>query len=269
MDIGNNLAAIKNNFSIITDFHEFKQKPVIIGECDPEGSAARSARVNPANGYRNGSAYAAYEIALMKHTLELVKEYKINLRGVVTWAFLFDGMEYFEGFRTLSTNGIHKPVLNAFKILGMLRGKRIPVKSSSALGLNYIIENKVLNNPDIDGLATTTEQVTQVVIWNYHDDIITAEPVSIRLLVKAAQPGIKKAQVTHYRIDDKLGNAYTRWQELGSPQKPDTKIIEELKKAMHLGLLEPASMHDINNDFLKLDFKLPRFGVSLVQIKWA
>ena len=61
----------------------------------------------------------------------------------VTWAFLFEGFPYFEGFRDLATNGIDKPVLNAFRMLGMLRGFWVEAKSNHALGLDKVMANGV------------------------------------------------------------------------------------------------------------------------------
>ena len=84
-------------------------------------------------------AYAAYEAAMMKYSLDLAKRQNVNLRGVVTWAFLFDGQPYFEGFRSLATNGIHKPVLNAYKMLGQLTGDEVPLISDGALDLDEML----------------------------------------------------------------------------------------------------------------------------------
>jgi xylan 1,4-beta-xylosidase len=185
MDLGQNLRTNRDGFGIIAEFPEFHNLPVIIGECDPEGAAALSCRVNPANGYRNTSAYAAYEVALMKHTLDLAARKDVNLQGVLTWAFMFDGKDYFEGFRTLSTNGIHKSVLNAFKMLGMLQGRRVPVNSSGALGVDRILKQGVRDKPDIDGLATVDEQTVQIFLWDYHsasadkDDMVDSPPASV------------------------------------------------------------------------------------------
>ena len=89
----------------------------------------------------------------MVHTMGLAEREGVDLRGGLTWAFLFDGREYFEGFRTLSTNGIGKPVLNAFVMLGMLQGRRIPLTGGDALGIERIIEKAVRAQPDIDGRA--------------------------------------------------------------------------------------------------------------------
>ena len=37
---------------------------------------------------------------------------------MLTWAFEFEDQPYFDGFRTLATNGIDKPVLNVFRMAG-------------------------------------------------------------------------------------------------------------------------------------------------------
>jgi xylan 1,4-beta-xylosidase len=269
MDLGQNLRTNQRGFSIIADFPQYRGTPIIIGECDPEGAAALSSRVNPANGYRNGSAYAAYEVALMKHTLDLAAREGVNLQGVLTWAFMFDGKDYFEGFRTLSTNGIHKPVLNAFKMLGMLQGRRVAVTSIGALGLEKILEKGFRDKPDIDVLAVATEETVQALIWNYHDDIVEAEPAPVKLTFKAPKNGAKRARLVHYRIDDTHSNAYTRWLELNSPRKPGPDVLARLKAAAELELLEPVRFCDVRNGKVELNFSLPRYAVSLVEIRWC
>lgn len=268
MNLGLNLANIRHDFSTIASFPEFRHTPVIIGECDPEGAAALSARVHPANAYRNGSAYAAYVVALMKHTLDLAAREGVNVRGVLTWAFMFDGKDYFEGFRTLSTNGIHKPVLNAFKLLGMLQGNRVPVTSSGALGFPQILEKGVRRESDIDGLAAATDESLQVLLWNYNDNMIAAEPAPVRLVVKAPAGNLSRARVVHYRIDESHSNAYTRWRRLGSPQSPPTDVLVELRDAAELELLEPIRFAHVSDGEVELTFALPRYAVSLVELRW-
>jgi xylan 1,4-beta-xylosidase len=270
MDLGANLKNNQQGFAIISEFEQYRNTPVIIGECDPEGLAALSSTVHPANDYRNGSYYAAYEVAMIKHTLDLAEQACVNLKGVVTWAFMFEGKQYFEGFRTLSTNGIGKPVLNGFKMLGRLEGKRIPLSSSGALGADRIISESAtggLKSPDIDGLATTNGQKVQVILWNYHDDIVDAEPNDVRLDIKMP-PQINRAKVSHYRIDKTHSNAYTKWLSLGSPQKPTDEQLAALKKAAELELLEPEKNYDVKDGLLSFSFEMPRHSVSLVEARF-
>ncbi|MGO8126861.1 beta-xylosidase, partial [Rhizobium ruizarguesonis] len=80
-------------------FPELRHLPVVIGESDPEGCDACSARVHQQNGYRNGPLYGVYVVESMISTYELARRDNIHIEGAVTWAFLFDYQPYFDGFR--------------------------------------------------------------------------------------------------------------------------------------------------------------------------
>ena len=73
--------------------------------------------------------YSSYTAAVMPRHLDLAAKYGVNLMGAVTWAFEFEDQPYFDGFRDLATNGIDKPVLNVFRMLGMMTGDRVTVES--------------------------------------------------------------------------------------------------------------------------------------------
>lgn len=249
---------------MVAGFPEYRNTPIIIGEADPDGAAGMPASQSPSRGYRNVPAYGAYAAAMMKYSLDLAEAEKVNLKGVLTWAFMFDGMPWFEGYRTLATNGIHKPVLNAFKMLGRLKGDELPFTSDGAVGLDEILKASVRAQPDINGMAVADGQSVKILIWNYHDYLLPAEPAPIQLKVKLPPDFGSKAQVIHYRIDDTHSNAYTKWLELGSPQNPDVEMLAKLKAAMELEMLEPAKLLDITNNEATLNFDLPRSGLSLV-----
>jgi xylan 1,4-beta-xylosidase len=268
LDLGRHLHHTQLQFDVISEFPELKKLPIIIGESDPEGAAALSARINPANAYRNGSAYAAYVAAMMKHIIDMAKNKQLNLLGVVTWAFMFDGKDYFEGFRTLTTNGIYKPVFNIFRLLNMLSGKRIPLYSSGALGTDQVIKNKVRQIPDIDGLAVTTDRVTQVLLWNYHDHVFPLGSALIQLNIKVPIINHRRARLTHYRIDDQHSNSYTKWLQLGSPQQLTSDKLDMLYQAAELDLLEPVSIHQVYEGKLQIEFELPHHAVSLIEFFW-
>jgi len=251
-------------FAMVADFPEFRNTPIIIGEADPDGAAAMPASKSPERGYRNVPAYGAYVAAMMKYSLDLAEAEKVNLKGVLSWAFMFDGMPWFEGYRTLATNGIHKPVLNAFKMLGQLKGDELPLTSDGAVGLDEILKSSVRDRPDINGMAVADSQSVKILIWNYHDFLVPVEPASIRLKVQLPTDFGSKAKVIHYRIDDTHSNAYTKWLELGSPQNPDARMLAQLTTAMELQMLEPTRLVDITNNEAILEFDLPRFGLSLI-----
>jgi xylan 1,4-beta-xylosidase len=264
MNMRGQLQKHQRGFAMVAGFTEFRNTPIIIGEADPDGAAAMPASQSPQRGYRNVPAYGAYVAAMMKHTLDLAEAEKVNLKGVLSWAFMFDGMPWFEGYRTLATNGIHKPVLNAFKMLGQLKGNELPLTSDGAIGLDEILRASVRDRPDINGIAVADDRSVKILIWNYHDYLFPTEPASIRLKVKLQPDFGSKAQVTHYRIDDNHSNAYTKWLELGSPQNPSPQMLAKLTAAMELEMLEPAGVIDITSGEALLNFKLPRFALSLI-----
>ena len=86
--------------------------------------------------------------------LKLEDRHKVNLEGILTWAFEFEDQPYFDGFRTLATNGVDKPVLNFFRMAGMLRGDRIQTQSDGAVELDSMLSAGVRQHPTIDALAT-------------------------------------------------------------------------------------------------------------------
>jgi len=130
-----------------------------------------SAKSNPQNSYRNGPLYAVYTAEVLNNILcaHSSREH-INFLGAVTWAFEFEGQPYFEGFRTLATNGVDKPVLNAFRMLGLLGDERVKAKSSRALPTEEISRAGVRGQPDVSAIATRKDHEVEILVWNYHDD---------------------------------------------------------------------------------------------------
>lgn len=263
MNLGNQLRIHRRGFGIVADFPRYRTTPIVIGEADPDGCAGCPSSKFPERAYRNVPAYGAYEVATMKYSLDLARRQGVNLQGVLTWAFMFDGQPYFEGFRTLATNGIHKPVLNAFKMLGQLTGDELPLTSEGALGLDKILSRGVRDRPDINGMAVADERSVKVLLWNYHDDLVEAEPAVAQLGVTLPST-YRTVRLTHYRIDDVHSNAYTKWLELGSPQSPSRQARDQLHAAMQLQTMGPPRMTNVKDGQVVLDFELPRFALSLI-----
>ena len=146
----------------------------MIGESDPEGCAACGVSHYPQNGYRNGTMFPTYTALQIARTYELADRHGVNLLGAVTWAFLFEDQPYFDGFRDLATNGITKPVLNTFRMLGQMSGDRVKAVSSAGLTVDEIRDKGVRGAPDISALAARSARSATVLIWNYHDDDLPA-----------------------------------------------------------------------------------------------
>jgi xylan 1,4-beta-xylosidase len=81
--------------------------------------------------------------------------------------------------------------------------------------------------------------------------------------------GAERARVSEYRIDEKHGDAYTVWKEMGSPQEPSTEQVEKLGVA---GQVQPVDLHaesDGRSGDTSLSFELPREGMSLICLDWG
>ena len=158
--------------------------PIIIGESDPEGCAACSVATNPQNAYRNGTMYSSYTAAQLARNYELADHHKVNLLGAVTWAFEFEDQPYFAGFRDLATNGIDKPVLNVFRMLGMMKGDRLARRRArrGAAGERFATA-AFARRPDVNALATRSGRDLTILVWNYHDDDLPAPAAPVEIVV--------------------------------------------------------------------------------------
>src|SRR4029077_3094367 len=109
---------------------------------------------------------------------------------------------YFAGYRALATNGINLPVLGAFKLLGRLAGIRLPLTSSGARTVGDILANGVRGEPEVDGMATLDGAAIQVLLWNYHDDIVTAIPAPVHVTIKVPTSFGSSVRISHLRVDE-------------------------------------------------------------------
>jgi len=268
MDLGNQLRIHRLGFTTVASFPQFQRTPIYITEADPDGCAACPASDVPADAYRTSTAYGAYELAMMKQTLELEAQVGVALGGVLTWAFTFPGTPYFAGYRALATNGIHLPVLGAFQLLGKLNGDRLPLTSSAARSADDLIASGVRDQALIDGIATANGDMIQVLVWNYHDDLVAADAATVHLAVQVPAAFGPAARVSNLRVDESHGDAYTVWVSQGMPQSPSAAQLTALRQAMDPAPLEAERTLPVGADgMLSLDFALPRFGVSLLTLQ--
>jgi xylan 1,4-beta-xylosidase len=266
MGISNQLRAISNGFQIVATFPELRSTPIIIGESDPEGCAACSSRLHPQNAYRNGTMYSSYTAAQIARTYELADLHGVNLLGSVTWAFEFEDQPYFDGFRDLATNGIDKPVLNVFRMLGQMGRERLAVESTGAMTLEAIRDTGVRGKPEVNALASRAERAISVLVWNYHDDDLPAPPSEVEVIVEGLAVG--RTLLHHYRVDAEHSNSYEVWKKMGSPPQPSPEQYKQLERAGQLQLLGSPEWLSAANGRLTLRFSLPRQGVSLLKLTW-
>jgi xylan 1,4-beta-xylosidase len=266
MGIENQLRDLAKGFEIVASYPELKGRPVIVGESDPEGCAACSSRFYPQNAYRNGVMYASYTAAVMPRHLDLAAKYGVNLLGAVTWAFEFESQPIFGGFRDLATNGIDKPVLNVFRMLGMMTGDRVAVENDGAATLEDMLAAGVKAKPDVHAMASAGEHSAAILVSNYHDSEKPGPAANIDLTVSGLPRG--RMLLRHYRVDDHYSDSYEFWKGLGSPQDLTLVQYASLERAGQLQMLESPRWIDTQEGRAHLEFPLPLHGVSLIVLGW-
>jgi xylan 1,4-beta-xylosidase len=271
MSVGTQLRAVERGMQVISSYPEWKNTPIILGESDPEGCAACQ---GTQNGYRNGPLYGVSVTEATMRTYELARQYGVTLQGAVTWAFEFEDQPAFAGFRELATNGIDKPVLNVFRMMGTLGGGPkadmsravwLKTESSGALPLAQVLANSVTDAADINATATRNGSRVDVLVWNYHDADVATEPAHIDLRVDGLRG--KSATAAEFRMDATHSNAYRVWQQMGSPAQPNDEQKRALEQAGRLEQTVPDHPIAIHAGEVHLQLDLPRQGVALISVR--
>jgi xylan 1,4-beta-xylosidase len=268
MGISRELNDADKGFALIASFPKFRHLPIIISEADPEGCAACSSKVNPANNYRNGTLYPAYTAAAFKGLFELQDRHDVNLLSMLTWAFEFEDKDYFEGFRSLATNGVDKPVLNVFRMFALMSGDRVNTSSTGAVPLDTLVSTGVRQATDVDAFATRGAKEAAVLVWNYHDVNEPAAPSPTTITIAGIPGGVHRVLLQHFRIDNTHSNAYTVWQHMGSPQRPTSQQYVDLQAAGQLQLLTSPVWLEAVNGQVRIATEMPREGISLLHLSW-
>ncbi len=267
MNMGAQLRNIDKGFEIVASYPTLKNLPIVIGESDPEGCAACSEDFHPSNAYRNGTMYSSYTAASYARKQDMAEARGVNLLGAVTWAFEFEDQAWFRGFRDLATNGVDKPVLNTFRMFGMMPERRVEVNQNDlAYSFQKVTKESVRGEADINGYAAKGTREAAVMVWNYHDDNVPAEDAPVSVLIKGLTS--PRVLVQHYRIDQQHSNSYEVWKKMGSPQNPTPEQIKNLEAAGQLQMLTSPEWMSVKEGKLELPFDLPRQGVSLIRISW-
>jgi xylan 1,4-beta-xylosidase len=264
MGIARQLGVIDNSFEIIASYPELKGKPIIIGESDPDGCAACKASEYPQYGYRNGALYASYTAASFARKPDLARQRGVNLEGALTWAFEFEDQPLFSGFRSLATGGIDKPVLNVFRMFSRMTGQRVAAESDMEVPLDRILRRGVRGAPDVGTRASLDADKLSVLVWHYHDEDVPGDDAAVELAITGLPLQRGSARLQHFRIDENHSNAYTLWKEMGEPQNPTPEQYTKLEAAGQLAELEGPERIAVEDGQARLEFQLPRQGISLV-----
>ena len=266
MNMAPQLRDIEAGMKAALAYPETKNLPLIVGESDPEGCAACGMATNPSNGYRNSTLYSSYTAATFAREYELMEKYQANLTGAVSWSFEFENQPWFYGFRDLATNGVDKPVLNVFRMFGMMKGNFAEATSNRRYDLQSVMDSSVRRQSDIGAMATKNKNTAAVLVWNYHDEDKQSAAESIAVSIKNIPA--KKISVTQYSIDGEHSNAYEVWKKMGAPQQPTAEQVATLEKAGQLQTTGTAQLVPVQSGNALINLQLARQAVTLLKISW-
>ena len=151
-------------------------------------------------------------------------------KGLFWWTFtdIFEegggGWDIFHGgFGQVNFQGIVKPVFHAFRLLNGLGDRRLYYQDP-------LVVTKDSRTGKVSALGFCYPEEYLSCIPSEHAVDSYMEASSRR--VDFTLTGLKKrARFTLELIDDDHGNAYKRWQQMGSPHSPTREQISELKES--------------------------------------
>jgi len=265
MGIANQLRGVDSGFSMIAKVPELKDKPIVIGENDPDGCAACQ---GPQLGYRNTTMYSSYTAAVFAREYDLAARHGVNLDAALTWAFEFEDQPFFSGQRTMANNGIDLPVFNVFRMFSKMDGNRVEATSSAEIPLDDMMRDGVHGTPDVAALASLGTNQLAVLIWHYHDDDVAGPDAAVELTLDNLPFANGTATLTHYRIDNEHSNSFEEWKRMGSPTAPTDAQYAQLLKSGQLGELTAPETVGVENGKAIVHLNLPRQAVSLLVLTW-
>jgi xylan 1,4-beta-xylosidase len=212
--------------------------------------------------------YSSYTAASFARVHDLADRHDVNLEGALTWAFEFEDQPYFAGFRVLATNGIDQPVMNVFRMFSRMGARRVAATSDAAATLDAIIKEGVRDRPDVAVMASRDQRRVTILAWHYHDDDVAGPAAEVTLSIEGLGITSGSARLQHFRIDADHSNAYTAWQQMGSPQAPTPGQYSQLEKAGQLEAMPASSTIDVAGSRATTAFSLPRQAVSLLVVEW-
>jgi xylan 1,4-beta-xylosidase len=271
MSVGTQLRAIERGMQVVASYPEWKNTPIILGESDPEGCGACQ---SPQNGYRNGSLYAVSITEATMRTYELARKYAVTIEGTVTWALEFEDQPFFAPLRSLATDGVDKPALNAFRLMGMLgggpgiaaqSGSWVEVESSGSLPLGQVVGESVTGTPDVGAVATRSGGEVDVLLWNYHDADVDGPSAEVHLAVDGLLG--KFVSKDEFGVDQTHSNAFTAWQKMGSPPEPEPDALHALERAGRLMRTSHDPRVVLREGVAEMNLIVPRQAVVLIRLR--
>ena len=243
------LAAIRD------EFEELRGMPILVEEWGISSAGTKGMGAEPMAEVRNSQYGAAFLVSLAAQHLRRKNKEKLNIEHYLFCAsgYEADRPRNFNGYRTFTTNdGIRKPIFNSYQLMGKL-GDRL-------------LEHEVTGGENIFVIPTQREDGSLSIILTHFDESAVynkGDSVSVKLRIKKDWAS-QNLQMQHWRIDKTHSNAFTAFQQMGSPDFLNLIAEDQLKSAMKLENLYPDVTMETKSE-IELEFSLPANSVSLLE----
>ncbi len=241
--------------SIRDEFTELQGMPILVEEWGISSAGTKGMGAEPMAEVRNSQYGAAFLVSLAAQHLRRKNRDKLNINQYLFCAsgYEADRPRNFNGYRTFTTNdGIRKPIFNSYELMGKL-GDRL---------LTY----QVVGVENIFVIPTQREDGSLSIILTHFDesDVYNkGDSVSVKLRIKKDWPS-ENLQMQHWRIDKTHSNAFTAFQQMGSPDYLNPIAEDQLESAMKLDKLQPDVTQEAASE-MELELTLPVNSVSLLE----
>jgi xylan 1,4-beta-xylosidase len=243
----------------------FKDKPQCIHEWGPSWSYPMGGRTLPYPSERGKDTEfgAAFAVKTVKIFLDEIKECKTAPQTFAYWCSsdIYEEdedyrklPEFYYGFGITNRSGINKPVYNGFKMLHSLGDIRISLTGGCSA-----------QNDGVDGVASLNNDSTVlcVLAYNFYKNVDSKGTDTIKLLINNI-PFNGKIKIEHYRVDSTHSNAFSAWENMGSPHDLNADQLKLLKSKHNLERFEPDIYTNLSTHSYIKTIALPRQSVSLI-----
>jgi xylan 1,4-beta-xylosidase len=266
------LAEVRALLRVMAEFRRFASLPAYVDECDAAVPAHWGRYDNANFGFQNTEYYPVFQAKLMKLLLDLNASEVSTVKRATSWSFYFEAERCFEGTRAfLTSNGIEKPLLNAYRALGRLGAHRLATSSSAAWTVDQLDASLAEGMPEtVDALASRDDEGTiAVLVYRHADDQYSADAgtADIALTISGLDDG--EYELEHFRIDREHSNAHTVWRELGSPDYPTDEQVEAISARQGLERSEPAGSLSSTGGSARVELSLALPALSLLIVRRA
>ena len=266
MNMGHQLSLHRTGFSAVAAVPAFKQLPIYVSEADPDGCAACPVSSTPADAYRLYPAYGAYVIEMSKRTLELASSMGVNIAGLITLGVHVSGDPVLRGVSGAGDQWDRAAGAGRVPTAGRVEWRAL-ARHQQRRGYARLYpgeqrqRGRRRGQHGHPGRRQGADPRLELSRRPGHRD--SRDRQSDREDAGQLRPPVS---MTHLRVDEQHGDAYTVWTSQGSPKTPSAAQIQAMQAGMLPATLGAPQSVPVAGGTATISFTLPRSGMSLLTL---